>query len=661
MYDIFYVSKNVSNEDDWIKIKSKYPTAQKINNVKDYNQIISRAFTKMFWVIWDDLELLDSFNLLEYRATEWDDMYVHVFKNGDYFDGICLFPKNLKVSQREFEYRFFTEKKEINIQASTPKLYDKFYINNYDEYLEAIEKSTTEMFWVIWPDVIVKDSFKFDFRVPSYNTDIVHVFKNGDYFDGICLFPKNLKVSQREFEYRFFTEKKEINIQASTPKLYDKFYINNYDEYLEAIEKSTTEMFWVIWPEVEITNNEIFNLYYSYHNSYDRNENHVFKNLCNGQKSYYNGIVLFSKNKKISKREFERRYLIDKKEHDQILSMFRYPTYVLENYKQYLEILENETQPMLWGLWPEIEITDQSVFDLYFDPRDGKYDHDRNENHSFLHLFRNEKTYSNGAVLFSKNKKIGKREFDHRFLIEKKEHDILVSKMKPYDIVFISYNEPNADENYQRLLERFPRAKRVDKVKGIHQAHIKAAEISNTEMFWVVDGDAVIETEFNFDHEASTYERDVVHVWRSKNPVNGLVYGYGGVKLLPKKLTLEINIDASDMTTAISKKFKAMTAVSNITAFNTDPFNTWKSAFRECVKLSSKIIDRQNNDETEERLNVWCSLGKDQPFGDYAINGAIAGKKYGLSNKDKPTEIKKINDFQWLKEYYEQRTKNIHT
>jgi phosphoribosylpyrophosphate synthetase len=34
--------------------------------------------------------------------------------------------------------------------------------------------------------------------------------------------------------------------------------------------------------------------------------------------------------------------------------------------------------------------------------------------------------------------------------------------------------------------------------------------------------------------------------------------------------------------------------VSNITAFNTDPYSTWKSAFRECVKLSSKIIDRQD-------------------------------------------------------------------
>ena len=30
-------------------------------------------------------------------------------------------------------------------------------------------------------------------------------------------------------------------------------------------------------------------------------------------------------------------------------------------------------------------------------------------------------------------------------------------------------------------------------------------------------------------------------VWRSKNPVNELVYGYGGVKLLPTKLTLDMD------------------------------------------------------------------------------------------------------------------------
>lgn len=45
-----------------------------------------------------------------------------------------------------------------------------------------------------------------------------------------------------------------------------------------------------------------------------------------------------------------------------------------------------------------------------------------------------------------------------------------------YDIVFISYNEPNAEKNWESLKQRFPSAKRVDGVKGIHEAHKKAAK-----------------------------------------------------------------------------------------------------------------------------------------------------------------------------------------
>ena len=66
------------------------------------------------------------------------------------------------------------------------------------------------------------------------------------------------------------------------------------------------------------------------------------------------------------------------------------------------------------------------------------------------------------------------------------------SKSDEYDMVMITYNEPNADENYQALLDRFPRAKRVDGVKGIHQAHIEAAKLCTTDLIWIVDGDAVI-------------------------------------------------------------------------------------------------------------------------------------------------------------------------
>jgi hypothetical protein len=221
-----------------------------------------------------------------------------------------------------------------------------------------------------------------------------------------------------------------------------------------------------------------------------------------------------------------------------------------------------------------------------------------------------------------------------------------------YDIIFISYNEPQADENFARLKARFPYAQRVSGVKGIHQAHIAAARKAFTKMFWVVDADAQVLDTFNFDHVVGDYDLENVHVWRSRNPINDLEYGYGGVKLLPKSLTQNMDVSKPDMTTSISTLFKAMSEVSNITAFNVDAFNTWKSAFRECVKLASKTIDRQDDLDTNYRLNVWCTRGLDRPFGREAIEGAVQGKQYGLENKDNNEALKMINDFDWLRERF---------
>ena len=113
-------------------------------------------------------------------------------------------------------------------------------------------------------------------------------------------------------------------------------------------------------------------------------------------------------------------------------------------------------------------------------------------------------------------------------------------------------------------------------------------------MFWIVDADAVVMDDFNFDYVVPDHQLDHVHVWRSQNPINDLVYGYGGIKLFPRKLTINMDLSKPDMTTSITDKFKPVHEISNITAFNTSPFETWKSAFRECCKLSSKVIDRQN-------------------------------------------------------------------
>jgi hypothetical protein len=216
-----------------------------------------------------------------------------------------------------------------------------------------------------------------------------------------------------------------------------------------------------------------------------------------------------------------------------------------------------------------------------------------------------------------------------------------------YDIIFISYDELNADQNFARLKDRFPLAKRVHGVKGIHQAHIAAAKKSVTKMFWVVDGDAELVDSFNFNYVVDEYNQNTVHVWRSLNPVNGLEYGYGGVKLLPKHLTASMQTTSIDMTMNISTNFKAINEVSNITAFNTTAFNTWRSAFRECCKLAAA-----NNDESLDRLTVWCKLAEDVPYGYHAYSGALAGKAYGEKNASDKEALSKINNFTWLQDLW---------
>jgi len=654
MYDIIFISSGTTaSQQKFIEFKQRYPFAKKASS---YEEAKNKSFTKLFWLVWDDVIVNLDFNF-KFDVPEWDYQYIHVFKNGDYFDGICLSSKEAKVSKKEFEYRFFINKKEVDIEASIPCKYDVFYISTYEEYLSALETSNTDMFWIVWPDVVVNPGFDLNYYIPAFDTfhkNLPHTFKNDGIYDGICLLPKKTAVSKKEFEYRFFINKKEVDIEASTPRVYDKFSINTYEDYLSALETSTTELFWGIPLKVEILDNSIFDLYFRYSNKYDREENHVWKNICNDTESYINGLTLFTKHKTVSKKEINFKFLINKKEHDEIATRFRYPRYYINTYEEYVEICNKETQPLFWCIWPEIEITDSSIFDLYFDPLDGTYDYDRKENHVFQNQDIDEIKY-NGLMLMSTATPVSKKEINFRYIVVKKEHEILVSKLKLYDIVFISYYEPSAEENYTRLTTQFSDRviHRVTNVTGIHNAHIQAATLSTTPMFWVVDADAILMDDFKLDLLLPKYDRDAVFVWKSKNPVNSLEYGYGGVKLLPKKETIEMDVTSTDMTTSISKKFNAMPNVSNITAFNVDPFNTWKSAFRECVKLSSKTIDGQIDTETEQRLDAWCSLNESAPYGFYAYLGALAGRAYGQENAGNKPALVLINDFSWLKNQFE--------
>lgn len=232
-----------------------------------------------------------------------------------------------------------------------------------------------------------------------------------------------------------------------------------------------------------------------------------------------------------------------------------------------------------------------------------------------------------------------------------------------YDVVFIANGEPNAEENYARLQRMIGTNKlyRVDNVKGIYEAHRAAADLVRTKMFYVVDADAWIVDGFHFD---DNYDQEKIYIYNSLNPLNNLCYGYGGVKLFPKKVFSQAPDNYVDMTTSLSETI-VIPVISCVTQFNTSEFDTWRSAFRECAKLSSKTITNKlksimlenlndsGDDETIERLETWTNKASGA-YADICLKGARAGKEFGEKNKDDPTQLSLINNYEYLETLFKQ-------
>ena len=235
----------------------------------------------------------------------------------------------------------------------------------------------------------------------------------------------------------------------------------------------------------------------------------------------------------------------------------------------------------------------------------------------------------------------------------KLENKIIAAYQKTdFDVFMISYHEAEADANFLKLQQKFPDAKHVKNVEGIGNAHKECAKQSTTEMVYIVDADADIVDDFHFDYMPPMSKRkNTTYVWSARNPINGLEYGYGAVKLFPRNQLLEMGHELPDFTTGTAF-YQPVANVSNYTRFNKDPYRTWRSAFRECVKLASSVNPNQKQEETDARLETWCTVDNGERFGRYCIKGALEGKAYGEANKGDVEALNKINDYEWLREQF---------
>jgi hypothetical protein len=221
-----------------------------------------------------------------------------------------------------------------------------------------------------------------------------------------------------------------------------------------------------------------------------------------------------------------------------------------------------------------------------------------------------------------------------------------------FDVFFISFGERLADKHWAIVQDRMPHSKWIANVIGIRKAHFKAAQQSRTEYFWVVDADSEVLQNFNFDLSINRRER-ASYFFHSRNLVNGLEYGHGGIKLLNKFAVLKTSEDYFDFTTSVTEQNIVVPTVASVNRFNESEFATWRTAFRESVKLSSKLIHNQNNIETEQRLHTWMTQATGD-YADYCISGAVAGNKFYLENVQSKEQLKSINNFGWLEEKFKE-------
>ena len=243
-------------------------------------------------------------------------------------------------------------------------------------------------------------------------------------------------------------------------------------------------------------------------------------------------------------------------------------------------------------------------------------------------------------------------------------------KIVEFDIVFLSYDEPNAELHYADLCIKAPWAKRVHGIKGSDHAHKAAAELSSTDWFITIDADNIVDPKF-FDLDLDMTDPKIqVYGWCGRNSINGLRYGNGGIKIWNKKFVLNMRThenavsDRAQVDFCWEDGYRNFPRVYSDSVITGSPFQAWRAGFREGVKMTLLDGVRVPQQEIQERiwwhnihrLRMWSTVGAHEDNGLYAILGSRMGT--WMTNCTDWDYIQ-VRDFEILRNIYEQNVNHV--
>jgi hypothetical protein len=178
---------------------------------------------------------------------------------------------------------------------------------------------------------------------------------------------------------------------------------------------------------------------------------------------------------------------------------------------------------------------------------------------------------------------------------------------------------------------------------------IKCVELSDnyTHFFLVTAKNFVTDpTVFDYVPDENTPQAHII--FQAKNMSNRLEYGHMAIGCYNVELVLNTPEDFGLDFTEYSKIYQIPRTVSEA-YFATTPYEAWRTAFRETVKLTLK-----ETHITDTWLNRWLSFAAGQNS-NWVLAGAKDGQNYALEHKYNNKELIKTENWKWLQEYFTER------
>jgi hypothetical protein len=239
--------------------------------------------------------------------------------------------------------------------------------------------------------------------------------------------------------------------------------------------------------------------------------------------------------------------------------------------------------------------------------------------------------------------------YDYPYVSDKKE---TFYTDQPLNIVYISNGEPDAERWFNHLVTvvdaQIPhghqKVHRVKNVNGRVAAYHAAAQASESAWFFAVFAKLEVVGSFDFTWQPDYWQEAKHYIFHSRNCLNGLEYGHMGVIAYNKRLVLETIESGLDFT--LSQKHTVVPELSAIAYFNQDPWTTWRTAFREVLKLKL-FMDHSPTLETEHRLDTWL-LTANGDHSEWCLRGARDAVDYYTEVAGEYDRLMLSFDWPWL-------------